>query len=247
MLRGKTMGNHFMKICFFAVSAALLFGCSGSRQNTLEQTPDVAQTFNTEERNGAYIISPGDVLDIKFFYNPELNENVTVRPDGVISLQLIDEIKASGLTPSQLDEKLSEKYSKELRKPVITVIVRSFAGYNIYVGGEVARQGIYTLNTETSPFQAVLQAGGFLDTASPENTLLIRRGTDNQISHINVDLESMVGSGQSNAAQFFLQPYDIVYVPKSAIAEANKFVRQYVQDLILFRGWSFGINYDLTD
>ena len=60
-----------------------------------------------------YSIQPGDQLDIKFFYNPELNETVTVRPDGMISLQLVDEVKTAGLKPSELDELLTKKYEKD--------------------------------------------------------------------------------------------------------------------------------------
>jgi protein involved in polysaccharide export with SLBB domain len=93
------------------------------------------------EKPALYIIQPGDQLDIKFFYNPELNENVTVRPDGLISLQLVDEVHASGLTPAQLDDLLTQKYSRELKKPMVTVIMRSFTMQRVYVGGEVNRQG----------------------------------------------------------------------------------------------------------
>ena len=63
-------------------------------------------------RSKPYVIQAGDELDIKFFYNPELNESVVVRPDGKISLQLIDEIQASGLQPSELDQKLTDLYSR---------------------------------------------------------------------------------------------------------------------------------------
>jgi hypothetical protein len=73
-----------------------------------------------------YRIQPGDSLDIKFFYNPELNELLVVRPDGYISLQLVNEVMVAGLEPKEVNEMLTEKYSQELRKPVVTVIVKSF-------------------------------------------------------------------------------------------------------------------------
>jgi polysaccharide export outer membrane protein len=78
-----------------------------------------------------YKIQIGDQLDVKFFYNPELNEQVTVRPDGRISLQLVHEIIATGLTASELTDFLTKKYAPELKKPEITVIVRSFGAYKI--------------------------------------------------------------------------------------------------------------------
>lgn len=154
-----------------------------------------------------YTIQPGDVLDIKFFYNPELNETVTVRPDGYISLQLIDEVQASGLQPRQLNEKLTNLYSKELRKPSIAVIVKTFAGQRIYVGGEVNQQGILTMPAGLTALQAVVQAGGFKTTAQPSETLVIRKGADNQPIPVRVDLNSAVEAGGQD---FRLQPDDIV-------------------------------------
>jgi protein involved in polysaccharide export with SLBB domain len=168
-----------------------------------------------------YLIQPGDQLDIKFFYNPEINESVTVRPDGKISLQLIDEVQAAGMKPSQLDDVLTKKYSKELKKPVVTVIVKSFAGQRIYVGGEVNSQGLMTLTPGMTPLQAVFNA-----------------------VPIEMDLDDMM-QGKSDSANFFLQPDDVVYVPKTAIAKANKFVNQYIEKLFLFKGVSLGFSYEL--
>jgi protein involved in polysaccharide export with SLBB domain len=191
-----------------------------------------------------YVIHAGDQLDIKFFFNPELNESVVVRPDGKISLQLIDEIQASGLQPSELDQKLTDLYSKELRKPVLTVIVRSFSGQRVYVGGEVNRQGLITLQPGLTVLQAVFQSGGFMETAQPAETLIIRKGPDNKPVPLRIDLAEVIAASDPNA-DFQLQPDDIVFVPKSAIAKANKFVRQYVEELFLFRGVSLGFSYEL--
>ena len=127
-----------------------------------------------------YTIAPGDELDIKFFFNPELNETITVRPDGMISLQLIDEIQAAGLQPAELDQKLTDLYSRELRKPVLTVIVRSFTRQRVYVGGEVNTPGLIELSGGLTALQAVFQSAGFKETADPAETLVIRKGENNQ-------------------------------------------------------------------
>ncbi|MBW2642851.1 MAG: polysaccharide biosynthesis/export family protein [Deltaproteobacteria bacterium] len=191
-----------------------------------------------------YLIQPGDQLDIKFFYNPEINETVTVRPDGKISLQLVDEVQASGLKPSQLDEILTKEYAQELKKPMITVIVKSFGGQRIFVGGEVNRQGLIMLAGNMTPLQAVLNSGGFKETANPESAIIIRKGTDNRPVPIAMNLMDAM-QGKTGKADFLLQPDDIVFVPKSAIAKANKFVNQYIEDLLLFRGVSLGFSYEL--
>jgi polysaccharide export outer membrane protein len=103
--------------------AASLIGCATNP--AIQKAIPVSEMPQAQEP-AAYVIRPGDQLDIKFFYNPELNESVTVRPDGKISLQLVDEVQASGLQPAELDAMLTEAYSRELKKPMVTVIVRSF-------------------------------------------------------------------------------------------------------------------------
>jgi protein involved in polysaccharide export with SLBB domain len=191
-----------------------------------------------------YLIQSGDSLDIKFFYNPELNETVLVRPDGFISLQLVDEVRVGGLEPKQVDDLLTERYARELKKPVITVIVKSFAGQQIFVGGEVGQQGLMAMPSGLTALQAVIQAGGFKNTAQPSETLVIRRGLDNRPVPLPVDLTQVL-NGNPNAQDFNLQPSDVVYVPKSPIAKANQFVNQYVEQLFLFRGVSLGFNWEL--
>ena len=103
--------------------SALLTACSS--QQELRNIPPPSP-LEMVQPTAAYIIQPGDQLDIKFFYNPELNESVTVRPDGKISLQLVDEVQTAGLQPAELDEMLTRRYSQELKKPEVTVIVKSF-------------------------------------------------------------------------------------------------------------------------
>jgi protein involved in polysaccharide export with SLBB domain len=193
-----------------------------------------------------YRIQPGDELDIKFFYNPELNEIVTVRPDGMISLQLIDEVKVADLEPAELDNILTQKYSKELRKPVITVIVRTFSRQRVFVGGEVQRPGLITLAPGMDPVQAVMLAGGLRETASPASAIVIRKGADNKPVPIRFNLNSHM-QGISETAEFQLQPDDVVFVPKSSIAQLNKFVDEVIRGVLMFNGWAFGFSYRVND
>ena len=227
------------------ILAMILFGgvlgCSAHR-TVLDN--DAQATSTETQKTPEYLIQPNDQLDIKFFYNPELNETVAVRPDGKISLQLVDEVQASGLSPSKLDDVLTKKYAKELRKPVITVIVRSFTGQRVYVGGEVNKQGLINLTSGMTALQAVFNAGGFKETAKLEGAIIIRKGPDNRPIPMPVDLKKALYGGTAGAG-FQLQPYDVVYVPKTFIAEANKFVNQYIERLLLFKGVSLGFSYEL--
>ncbi len=228
----------------FLTAAVLLCWLSGCATNQAGTRADNPALTASPEKPLQYFIQPGDQLHIKFFYNPELNEAVTVRPDGKISLQLIDEVQAAGLTPAQLDDFLTDRYSKELKKPAITVIVGSFSSQRVYVGGEVSRQGLVELTGGMTALQAVLSAGGFKETADPEAAIIIRKGPDNQPVPVRVNLKSAL-SGDGPGALVQLRPYDVVYIPKTWIAEANKFVKEYVQDLLLFRGVSLGFSYEL--
>jgi polysaccharide export outer membrane protein len=232
--------KHVMLLILAAILLFVLAACATSQPAA---APAQAQ-MQAAQRPSPYVINAGDQLDIKFFYNPELNESVTVRPDGKISLQLIDEIQAAGLQPSQLDQKLTDLYSQELKKPLLTVIVRSFTGQRVYVGGEVNRQGLITLQPGLTALQAVFQSGGFMETAQPAETLIIRKGADNKPIPLRIDLSEVMAAGDPGV-DYPLQPDDIVYVPKSAIATANKFVNQYIENLLLFRGVSLGFSYQL--
>ena len=232
------------RIIYFILTALLLVGLTSCATSQPAVKTVEAQTITAPQKPAPYVIQPGDQLDIKFFYNPELNESVTVRPDGKISLQLIDEIQAAGLQPSELDQRLTDLYSQELKKPVLTVIVRSFTGQRVYVGGEVNRQGLITLQPGLTALQAVFQSGGFMETAQPAETLNIRKGPDARPIPLRIDLSEVMAASDPNA-DFQLQPDDVVFVPKSAIAEANKFVRQYIEELFLFRGVSLGFSYEL--
>ena len=220
---------------------SLCVGC-GTQEQVLKTDAPTLPSGPQEEPE--YVIQPGDELDIRLFYNPELNETVTVRPDGKISLQLLDDVQAAGLTPADLDRVLTEKYARELKQPVVTVIVRSFSGQRVYVGGEVNRPGLIDLTTGMTALQAVINAGGFRETAKPENAIVIRKGLDERPVPVRVDLnEAIYGK---NRAEFQLQPYDIVYVPKTFIAKANKFVNEYIQQLLLFKGVNVGFYYELN-
>ena len=236
----KTMRKEtLIVLVIFAVS--LVIGCASQNSNVKEEVQPL--TPIQTQKPYVYTIAPGDQLDIKFFYNPELNESITVRPDGKISLQLIDETQAAGLKPTELDEKLTDLYARELRKPVLTVIVRSFTRQRIYIGGEVGTPGLIELPAGMTALQAVFQSGGFMETAAPSETLVIRKGENDKPIPIRIDLAAVMAAGGGTDIQ--LQPDDIVYVPKSAIANANKFISEYIGGLLMFRGWSFGVSQTL--
>lgn len=193
------------KLLALIISLSLCLAACASQMpeavSSLHQLPD-------------YIIQSGDQLDIRFFYNPELDETVTVRPDGKISLRLVDEVQAAGETSVGLRGSLTEKYAKELKQPVITVMVKTFSIQRVYVGGEVNRQGFVDLIPGMSPLQAVIDAGGLKPTANARSVLLIRKGPGNVPIQVRLNLKNAInGSATENAIQ--LLPQDVIYVPTS--------------------------------
>jgi protein involved in polysaccharide export with SLBB domain len=179
-------------------------------------------------------------MDIKFFYNPELNEQVTVRPDGRISLQLAHEIMAAGLTPAELTDLLTRTYSSEVDKPEITVIVRSFSGQMVYVDGEVNKPGMLNMIAPMTVLQSLSQAGGVKDTAKRDEIVIIRQGLDNKPVVLLMNMEKVI-DGTETSQDLTLMPFDIVYVPKSNIANVNIWVDQYIRKNIPM-GIGFGYN-----
>lgn len=230
------------------VLLGLLTGCSTTHtaaRSEAQNTPTGAYIATGNSTSGAassanYVIQPNDELSIKFFYNPELNEDVVVRPDGKISLQLVDEIEASGKTPTQLDEELTKLYSVELKRPAITVIMRSFGGQQIFVGGEVGKPQAIILTPQMTPLQAVMNAGGFLDTADQENVMVIRAGEGNQPQTYAVNLDDIDDGSAYADMSFQLHPGDVVYIPKTGIAKADVWMDQHVRRFLLFNGFSVG-------
>lgn len=214
-----------LSILMHVLITLLLAACATTVTNPvpLQGTPHLSGPVAKE-----YRIKPGDLLDIKLFYNPELNEQVTVRPDGRISLQLANDVMASGLTPSELTEQLKKRYAAEIGKPEITVIVRTFTFQRVFVDGEVNKAGIIPLTDPMTVMQSISQAGGVKDTAYLKGVIVIRRTVDNKVVATQVNLADALDNTEMSQ-DIALMPNDIIYVPKSTIANINVWVDQYIR------------------
>lgn len=216
-----------------------------SCSRTMVRNPEVvslpdARTNSLPQKE--YRINVGDELDVKFFYNPDLNEDVIVRPDGRISLQLAHEIMAAGRTPAELTDILVEKYATEIEKPEITVIVRSFSAQRIFVDGEVNNPGMLDLISPLTVLQSISQAGGLKNTARLNDVIVIRRSAEDNFQVIPVNLAKAI-DGSDVHQDIILTPYDIVYVPKSPVANLNQWVDQYIRKNIPIPiGVGYGLN-----
>jgi len=213
------------RIVVTGLLVGVLAGCGSAMRVPPANFPKGALPVAPE---GEYKIQIGDQLSIKFFYNSELNEDVTVRPDGRLSLQLIPEVVAAGNTPAALVELLRHLYSDQLDKPEITVIVRTFSAQRIYVDGEVGKPGELALVGPVTVLQAIARAGGVTDTARSSEVLVVRRRQDGAPVVIRVNVDK-ARKGIDSSQDLGLVAYDVVYVPRTAIGNVNRWVDQYIR------------------
>src|ERR1700761_9135645 len=223
--------------------AATLAGCSpvpNLPPAPLEPGPAVASATALPP----YHIQVGDVLDVRLLLNPELNEEVTVRPDGHISTTAVPDMLAYGRTPADLANSLRSVYSHDLQNPRVSVEVKSFAPTRVYVGGEVNTPGEFiTVGPTLTLSQAIARAGGTKLSSDDTSVFVIRRGPGDKPEFLSTKWKA-VRQGRDANADIRLAPYDVVYVPKMGIAEVYQFYNQYIGQ---FANPSFGFSYILNN
>jgi protein involved in polysaccharide export with SLBB domain len=220
-----------------AVGTILLGACSSVRNPTpVSSLPPTTMTTR-------YVISTGDELEVRFFHTPELNVVLPVRPDGYISLPLAQEVVAAGKTPQELRDELITRYERELQRPEIAVIARTFAAHRVHVGGEVDRPGVLQLAGRMTVLDAVMATGGYLRTARLDEVLVIRATPQGSYAVVPVNLHRVL-DGTDPTQNIALAPYDAVFVPRSVIAGLNDFVQMYIKNMIPV---DFAVRYNLGD
>ena len=180
----------------------------------------------------AYRLQVGDVLDVKFPLNPELNEQVVVRPDGLISTAVAQDVPAYGLTVGTLTENLRQQYKSILVNPRLSAILRSFAPNRIYVSGEVNTPGEFiTVGPNLTLSQAIARAGGLKFSANREKVFIIRRGPDDTPQAYSTDYLGVI-RGSDPQGDVRLAQYDVVYVSRTGIGDAYQIANQYLLQFI---------------
>lgn len=149
------------------------------------QEPQAAKSSQPGERDVVggspvdpkiYVIGPEDVLLIRVWREAELSGQFPVRPDGRISLPLVNEIQAAGLTPADLAQLIGKGLSKYMMKPEVNVAVLQVNSKKYFIIGEVQKPGSYPLTVPTTILEALVNAGGFRDFANPKKIILLRKG-----------------------------------------------------------------------
>ncbi len=214
------------------VAAALpLLGCVTYPPELVPPTPsaETAPDLYHPALEPEYRIEVGDSLLIQSYYDPLLKQTVSVRPDGRISLLLVGDVPTAGKTPAELQSELTRQYGTYLDHPDLTVTVSEPSGLAVYVGGEVKQPALEPIKGSLSLLQSIVQAGGFAPGANKEQVLVLRQAPDGKFRAFQHNISKVL---QNQEGEIYLHRRDIVYVPKSQIAQVNEFVDQYINQIL---------------
>ena len=182
----------------------LTSGCSTPSSMT------ATESLLTDQAASAYRIGPEDVLMISVWQNQDISRTVPVRPDGMISLPLLNDVQAAGRTPEQLREVLRQRLQAYISQPEVSVIVTQVHSPKISVLGNVSRPARYVISGQTTVLDAIALAGGLTEFASRKRIMILRPdGSTRQ--HVPFNYDEAVRT-QGNRQNVYLQPGDIVLV-----------------------------------
>ena len=192
-------------------TAATPVGTSFKTQagDTALARPDTRVTAIVDSR---YRIGADDVLTINVWHEPEVSRNVPVRPDGKISLPLVGDVQAAGLTPTELQNELEASFTKYLTDPDVSVIVAEIRSQRVNVLGQVQRPGTYALIPPMSVIDAIATAGGLREFAKPNKMYVLRVLPNGQQERLKFQYSNVL-KGKNGSKDILLQTRDTVVVP----------------------------------
>lgn len=160
----------------------------------------------------AYVIGAEDVLSVYVWKEPDMSKSVPVRPDGMISLPLVGEVKAAGYTPVQLQDVLAEAMKKYISEPQVTVVVEKVDSLNFNIVGEVIKPGYYPLTRRLTVLDAISLAGGFKDFAKSKKIYVLRTAANGTQERLPFNYKQVI-KGENPQQNIELQPRDTIVVP----------------------------------
>ncbi|MFN3202438.1 MAG: polysaccharide biosynthesis/export family protein [Bradymonadia bacterium] len=185
------------------ICLALLTACGGGPKGEFATSPTAAPEYR---------LGVADILEVSVRDNPSFSaERVVVRPDGFITLPLIDDIRVVGLTPTEVKDQVVRKLAAFIKTPIVTVTLVELQSYEFYVVGNVRGANRYTSNRLVTVLQGLSMAGGFNEFASPHKTIIIRRFPDGQ-KRLLFDYDAVI-NGTRLKDNIYLQTGDTIVVP----------------------------------
>ena len=216
----------FLKSIVAASLACAPFLCSAQVPAALGAPPATMQSAIPSDKDvpagQRYQVQPDDVLTINFALSPELNQTVTIHPDGYVSLFSVGSVFVQGMTVPQVVDAIKKAYSGTLHDPIIDVDLKDFQKPVFYVSGQVGKPGQYDLRYSLSVMQAIAIGGGFSTTARTQVVLLHR--VSNEWAEVKVLNLRQVARGKDLQADAKVMPGDMIFVPEKAITSFRKYV-----------------------
>ncbi len=219
--------------CFWMLSFSMVLALCPADAGAQERPPDEPGATAVGTRAGAepvllprnprYLLRVGDIVDISFRFTPEFDQTVTVQPDGFISLRDLPDVHVAGKSTPELAEILRKNYSRILRDPILTVVLKEFEKPYFIANGELGRPGKYDLQGDTTVLEAIGIAGGFNEKSKHSQVLLFRRTSDQWMAVKKLDMKAMINSGDLSE-DLHLRPGDMIYVPKNAISKIKPYI-----------------------
>jgi len=200
------------RLCAGAALAVLLTACAGNqraRPTATQLEGEAAQIA------GEYVIGPSDVLVVTVWREEQLSAEVEVRPDGKISVPLLDDVQAAGLTPISLKQVITERLSEFVTAPHVTVIVKSSRSKMVFMLGEIARPGVIGYVADMRVSDAIALSGGFGPFSDKSHVKIIRRLQDGTAQEFRFDYDDYI-EGANLAQNVLLLPGDQVFVPQES-------------------------------
>lgn len=181
-----------------------------------------------------YLLYPGDQIEVRTPSAPELNQQLTVGPDGRIAMPLVGQVMAADRSLVEVEAELVAAYTPILRRPEVEVVLRQAGPLKVWVDGQVRNPGVYDMPGDIDAYQAVILAGGFLNSSRRDEVGLIRRGPGGRRMMRAIDLS------REDMEHVALRRMDIIYVPRTALGEVAAFVGQIREALPI--GFTYAIN-----
>jgi polysaccharide biosynthesis/export protein len=205
--KNKVLGED-MKLIWKGVIAAVLLATSIAFAQGVSAPP--TSSVSTNGATADYVIGPLDSLSINVWKEPDLTATLPVRPDGKISMPLLDDVQAAGLTPTQLAQSLTEKLKKFVADPRVTVVVAAINSKRVYLVGEVSHSGPTPMTPNMTVLQALSSAG--LTQFANTKKIYVLRTVNGRQEKMPVDYRKLV-KGEDISQNYVLQPGDTIVVP----------------------------------
>jgi polysaccharide export outer membrane protein len=189
-----------------------------------------------------YLLYPGDEIEVATPTAPELTRTVKVGPDGRIALPLIGQVMAADRSVSELNLTLAQAYSTQLVRPIVEVTLKAAGPLKVFVGGEVGTPGVFDMPGDIDALQAVIMAGGLKPTAKTGKVVVIRRGPGGRPMVRTIDI-GKAARGRGAEAPVPLRRFDVVFVPRSTLAEIGAFMTSLREALPVSFSYNLGSAY----